>query len=101
MRPRAATGAGGTGLAIVADGMRTSTARKKPEFVGMSVRMRQRRHAYTADLVKEATQLMAPATCGAVPVKSTDSALPATSTVTVIGIGPGSIPSSSSTSVKL
>jgi len=39
------SGAGGTGFARVASGTRTSRARKNPEFVGMSARMRHRRQA--------------------------------------------------------
>jgi len=52
-------------------------------------------------LVKGSGELIAPFTCGAEPVKSAISRSPVTVIVTVIGMGSGSMPSSSIQSVKV
>jgi hypothetical protein len=62
---------------------------------GGSPPIRCRTHAYTADFVNGMGELMAPFTCAAEPVKSAVRWSPAIVTVTTIGIGSGSIPSSS------
>ena len=63
--------------------------------VGISSSMIERTQAKTADFVNGIGELIPPLTCAADPVKSAFRPPPSISIVTLMGIGPGSIPSSS------
>ena len=69
--PRAAHAAGSTPLPTVPGGQITSIARNTPSLFGMPGGSTERTPVYDAALVKDSVLLMAPCTCGDVPVQST------------------------------
>src|ERR1700687_601324 len=71
VRPRAAQAAGNTPLATVPGGQITSMARNTPSLLGMPGGSTERTPVYEAALVKLSVLLIAPLTCGLVPVQST------------------------------
>ena len=76
--PRMDEAAGMTPLTTVPGGATISRGRNMPAVLGISSRSTDRTHRATTEDVKESVLLMAPLTCGAVPVKSARSSSPAT-----------------------
>src|SRR5437899_1148940 len=91
--PRAATGDGITGLTIDRTGAITLKGRKNPELLGMLRSKIDRKLAMTVEKVNGYTQLIAPRTCPALPVKSITIESLSTVTATWILIGSGLMPS--------
>src|ERR671935_1269087 len=67
--PRAAQAAGSTPLPTVPGGQITSIARNTPSLLGMPGGSTERTPVYEAALVNESVLLIAPFTCGLVPVQ--------------------------------
>ena len=100
--PRAATAAGRRGLNNEPSGAWTCIGRMKPALLGASELMIARMAKYTADFANESVELIAPLTCGELPVRSTSSSSPLTCSVTLTVTGTfGVMPSSSSWSVQV
>src|SRR6185369_17790674 len=93
-----ATDAGGFAFTTVPRGAITSMGSINPALAGTSPPIRQRNTYDTAETVIASTALIAPATCGALPVKSTDARSPLIDTRTLIATGRSSTPSSSNAS---
>ena len=71
VRPRAAQAAGSTPLPTVPGGQITSIARNTPSLFGIPAGSTDRTPVYDAAFVNESVLLIAPLTCGFVPVQST------------------------------
>src|SRR5262249_61057690 len=87
VNPRAAQAAGSTALPIVPGGQITSIARNTPSLLGMACGNTDRIAQYDAALVNESVLLIAPLTCGLVPVQSACMAPPLLRIVTRSRIG--------------
>src|SRR5438067_8658517 len=70
VRPRAAQAAGGSAFAIVPGGAITSIARNTPSLFGMLIESTDFTAVYEAAAVQLQVLLIAPFTCGEVPVQS-------------------------------
>ena len=79
----------------VPSGAITSIGRKKPEFGGNGCRQKHFTAVNVDALVTDSEQLIEPRTCGADSEKSAITRSPRISSLRRMGIGSGSIPSSS------
>jgi len=95
-----ATAAGKSGLSKLCGGTMTVTGWKQPWLTGMSSCASKRTQYQVAERTTDSTAFRLPATCGALPLKSTVICEPDTVIFTQMGIRTSRCPSPSSASSK-